>query len=183
MYALKSDWSLRYGNKLKFYYAYYVNMLKTYLSVSQLRADFKLKTSSEFDLLTNQVIKKWENALNGNEFAGGSEPNLADLSMFACVKSYEQLKFMQLALFQNLKFASWYKRMKEKHEIGYVETLPVPGELPINESNPQSDEVHSETQSINIIDNVYEFKASKILAANYLIHVLAFTFARYMSSK
>ena len=55
----------------------------------------------------------WVQELNGEDFVGGENPNLADLGMYGALSSMEGCKAFGEML-ENTKIGSWYDRMKGK---------------------------------------------------------------------
>ena len=62
----------------------------------------------------SQMIEEWaKNALKGNDYCGGMDPNGADIAVFGICKTVADLSAGKLFT-QNAAFSAWYERMASK---------------------------------------------------------------------
>ncbi|CAF0802438.1 unnamed protein product [Brachionus calyciflorus] len=203
----KSGWETRY-NKLKYYYVYYYNVFKTYKRLPAMlnRLDPEDRHRAPRELL-DKVVSKWEEGLDNKQFLSGTnKPNLADLSMYGNVKTYEGCAVFREAIAKYPKFRKWYEQMNltvskgyqqiDKKSIAYLidsldddleenkrrkkEISEVKDDKPnlVTEA-PKPEKVPEDTQSYSKKNN--DKLMFRILSANYLIHVFAFAYASYMN--
>lgn len=196
-YSVKSEWQLRYPT-WKYYYVYYSNALRTYLKKNDLlhRFDPNMKPGKILD----SIIITWENGLGNKKFIdGNTKPSLADLAMYGTVNSYDGLSFFRKSLDKHVVFKSWYEQMQKeliKGEQGLAEINPknvvstADKAIQKNESEkiilkePNSSENQTDTnqtkndQQVSIKTNASTM-GLQILSVNYLVHVVAFTFASW----
>lgn len=129
--------------------------------------------------------------------------------MFSTAFSYEGLSFYRKLVDKHPTFKSWYDRMKTETEAGpeqrvtaekrrdeimpleaataeeSTQTLPKDIEV-IKDKTPQTKDSTTSTANKEFTTNVIELKipkdsisALRILSFNYLIHVVAFTYASW----
>lgn len=197
-YSSKSDWAKRYST-WKYYYVYYYNTFWTYMTYENLLKKFDKNMKPE-DIL-NDVIKIWENGLKENKFMSGlDKPDLADLTMFGNVSSYDGLSYFNPILQQNSKFHTWYihmqdvmkkgpraaeavnnlQFMKSANEIN--KTIPAEAfssEISNDKVNSYTQTESSETGSNLVASNSDSGLNLRVLSINYLVHVMAFTLAAW----
>ncbi|XP_076949296.1 uncharacterized protein LOC143621894 [Bidens hawaiensis] len=60
-----------------------------------------------------EAAETWVNALNGRQYLGGSEPNLADLSVFGVLRPIRELKSGK-DMVENTRIGEWFTRMESQ---------------------------------------------------------------------
>ncbi|KAJ0781596.1 putative prostaglandin-E synthase [Helianthus annuus] len=60
-----------------------------------------------------EAADTWVNALNGRQYLGGSEPNLADLSVFGVLRPIRELKSGK-DMVENTRIGEWFMRMESQ---------------------------------------------------------------------
>lgn len=81
------------------------------LVAKKIRKRLKIENAA---LFLEQMIGEWvKNALEGNAFCGGAEPNAADLAVFGICKTVADLPAGKLFR-QNRDFSGWYQKMMER---------------------------------------------------------------------
>lgn len=80
--------------------------------VSKLKIMKKHKIENEREALY-ETTKEWVAAIDGRDFMGGKEPNLADLSVFGVLRAIEKFESFRDML-DNTDIGPWYARMQAK---------------------------------------------------------------------
>ncbi|KAI3776496.1 hypothetical protein L1987_46281 [Smallanthus sonchifolius] len=72
-----------------------------------------------------EAADTWVNALNGRQYLGGSEPNLADLSVFGVLRPIRYLKSGK-DMVENTRIGEWFMRMENQMKPHRDTTLEGP---------------------------------------------------------
>ncbi|KAI3725495.1 hypothetical protein L1987_65285 [Smallanthus sonchifolius] len=72
-----------------------------------------------------EAADTWVNALNGRQYLGGSEPNLADLSVFGVLRPIRYLKSGK-DMVENTRIGEWFTRMENQMKPHRDTTLQGP---------------------------------------------------------